>query len=313
LSGAFYTGASELAIMNSNGIKEYFEETKSNLAVVATGIDTSGYSSASSRNVDDIDHVKLIEEALESAKTYGKTISVEPGEYPVILEEYAVAEMLIYLSWIAFNAEAVEEKISFVTPNKGEQLFPEMLNVHDDALSQDTFIMPMDYEGLPKTRVDFIKNGIVTGDVVNNYYQAMKNGIEPTGHGLPPSSGLSSSIAFHSAVDPGKDSADDLLSNMKKGIFIKRFHYLTTVHPLKTLLSGMTRDGIFWVENGKITARISNLRFTQSIIEALKNIKGMSRERKTIWFRDFSVEYPTSMVVPRMYIDKFNFTGKTEF
>jgi predicted Zn-dependent protease len=100
---------------------------------------------------------------------------------------------------------------------------------------------------------------------------------------------------------------------MGTGLIVKRFHYLTTVHPLKTTFSGMTRDGVFWVENGRITARVKDMRFTQSILEAIKNIKGISKERKRIWFGDYSLDFPVTSVVPRLYIEKYNFTGKTEF
>lgn len=313
LSGAFYTGSSELAVMNTNGVREYFRETRANLSVVASGVKTSGYASASSRNVDDINHISLIEEALESAQEREKTIELDSGEYPVVLEEYAVADLILLFSFFSFSADAVAEGRSFVDPHKGQQLFSKNINIYDDALEPGTFRMPFDYEGVPKTRLDFIKGGTVTGQVAYNNYLAGKENRDSTGHGLPPTAGLTRAFPLHIFMGAGEDKKEDLLKKMGTGLLVKRFHYLTPVHPLKTIISGMTRDGVFQVENGKIKARVKNMRFTQSVIDALKNTKGISRERKLIWMRDFSVDMPICAMVPRIYIDKFNFTGNTEF
>lgn len=313
LSGAFYTGEDETAIMNTNGVKAYTCGTKSNLAVIASAKDTSGYAAVSSRDVDEIDHVRLVEEALESAKKIGEMKELEPGEYPVILDEYAVSEMLLYLSYISMSTESAEDGESFIPLNKGKQLFGEDISIYDDAYSPETLRTPFDYEGTPKRRVDFIKQGVVTGELTCNNYEAKRLGIKSTGHALPPLSGLSSTIPFNLIMEGGKYSEEELMEKMGTGILVKRFHYLTFVHPLNTLISGMTRDGVFWVENGKIVSSVQNMRFTQSIIEALKNVKGMTKSRKLIWFRENSMTFPFSSVVPRLYIDKFNFTGKTEF
>ncbi|MFP4496569.1 MAG: TldD/PmbA family protein [Vulcanimicrobiota bacterium] len=312
LSGAFYTGQNELAILNSQGVEGYFNGTKANIAVIASGNDVNGYAAASSRNVDDIDHIKLIEEALEGAKKY-PVKELEPGEYPVILDEYAVSELVMYLAEMAFEINSAEEGKSFVPHYVNEKLFPEQVSIYDDALDPHTFSMPFDYEGVAKKRVDFIKKGVITGDLAYNNYMAQKQGIESTGHGLPPGNGISNSASFHLIMEPGKASQEELFEKMGTGLYVKRFHYLTTVHPLKTILSGMTRDGFFWVENGKITHRVHNMRFTQSIIEALKSVKEAAQDRKLIWFRDFSVNFPITTIIPKLFIEKFNFTGRTEF
>lgn len=313
LSGAFYTGVQEAAVANSNGLRAYTNGTLSNIAVTASAKETSGYASTSGRDVDEIDHTRLIEEALESAKDYGKTISLEPGEYPVVLEEYAIADLLIYLSWVAFSSESAADGKSFIIPHKGERLFGEHISIYDDGLNPETFTTPFDYEGVPKKRVDFIKKGTVTGQLTYNTYAAHKENTVPTGHGLGPREGLADSMATHIFMEPGRMTNRQLLEKMGDGLLVKRFHYLTSVHPLKTLVSGMTRDGVFKVENGKITARVKNMRFTNSIINALKHVKAMSAKRKKVWFREFSLNNPMSIVTPRVFIDKFNFTGQTEF
>ena len=313
LNGAFYTGASEVAVANSNGLSAYHIGTKSNIVALTSGKDVSGYASMSSRNVDDIDYTRLVEESLASAKKYNGVRNLEPGKYPVILEEYAVAEMLIYLSDMALTADSVENEHSFVVPEKGKKLFGEHINLFDDAMNPATFMMACDYEGVPKKRLDFIRGGVVTGNYTHNNFTAGKEGVKSTGHALPPGSGISRSYPFQMFMDTGKHSYNDMLKEMGTGVLVKRFHYLTAVHPLKTIISGMTRDGVFWVENGEITGRLNNMRFTQSIIEALKNVKALSNTRKLIWFRDFTLNFPLCMMVPRLYIEDFNFTGQTEF
>ena len=313
LNGAFYSGYSETAVANSKGIEAYHIGSKANIVALTSSKDVSGYASMSSRNVDDINYTKLIEEALESSKTYGEVQNLKPGKYPVILEEYAVAEMLIYLSSMAFSADSVENEHSFVIPHKGEKLFGEDIEIFDDSMNPGTFMMPFDYEGVPKTRLDFIRGGVVTGKYSHNTYTASKIGEKSTGHALPPGNGLSRAYPFQMFMDAGTVSYDEMMKKMDNGVLIKRFHYLTTVHPLKTMLSGMTRDGFFKVENGEITARLNNMRFTQSVIECLKNVKAISKERKLIWFRDFTLDFPICVLVPRLYIEDFNFTGQTEF
>lgn len=313
LNGAFYTGASELATANSNGHTAYHIGTKSNIVALTSGKDVSGYASMSSRNVDDIDYTRLVEESLASTKTYNGIKSLEPGKYPVILEEYAVAEMLIYLSDMALTANSVENEHSFVIPEKDKKLFGDHISLFDDGMNPATFMMPFDYEGVPKRRLDFIKNGTVTGNYTHNTYTAGKIGAKSTGHALPPGAGISATEPFQMFMEAGKHSCDEMVKDMGTGVLVKRFHYLTTVHPLKTIISGMTRDGVFWVENGEIVARLNNMRFTQSIIDAFKNTKALSDVRKLIWFRDFTLDFPICMTVPRLYIEDFNFTGQTEF
>jgi predicted Zn-dependent protease len=313
LHGAFYTGATELAVANSNGIRAYNRGTLSNIAAITASTDTSGYATDSSRNVDELDHIKLVEEALEAAKTYGEIKNLEPGKYPVILEEYAISEMLIYLSSMGLTADSVENGHSFVPHNKGKEMFGRNISLYDDGYCPDSFVVPFDFEGVPRRRVDFIKNGVITGDITHNNYTAAKEGIPSTGHALTPDSGISRTMPFNMIMEPGDKTCDELIAGMERGVLVKRFHYLTTVHPLKTIISGMTRDGVFWVENGKISHRLRDMRFTQSILDLFKNIKAMSSSRKTIWFRDYTLDFPMNVVVPRFYVEDFNFTGQTEF
>ncbi|MCD4784673.1 MAG: TldD/PmbA family protein [Candidatus Eremiobacteraeota bacterium] len=313
LSGAFYTGASETAVMNSNGVRAYHICTKANITTLTASKDTSGYAAGSSRDVDKLDYIRLVEEALESAGAYNEITTLPPGEYPVILEEYAVADLLLYLAFMGMTADSVEDGHSFITPHAGKKIFKKDISIYDDGLNPDTFMIPFDYEGVPKRRTEFIKEGIVTGEYTQNTYTAGREGKESTGHALPPGAGLSATLPSNLFMEAGNKTNEEMMKQMGTGILIKRFHYLTEVHPLKTIVSGMTRDGVFRVENGEITARVTNMRFTQSIIEAFKHIKSISSNRKLIWFREYTLDFPITLVIPRLYIDKFNFTGQTEF
>jgi len=313
LSGAFYTGASETAVMNSNGVRAYHLGTKANITALTSSKDTSGYAAGSSRDVDKLDYIRLVEEALESAKSYNELKTLPPGEYPVILEEYAVADLLLYLAFMGMTANSVEDGRSFIPPHTGKKIFKKDVCIYDDSLDPDTFMTPFDYEGVPKRRIDFIKEGMVTGEYTRNTYTAGKQGKESTGHALPPGAGLTMSLPSNLFMEAGNKTNKEMMKQMGTGLLVKRFHYLTEVHPLKTIVSGMTRDGVFWVEKGEITARVTNMRFTQSIIDAFKNIKSISSHRKLIWFREFTLDFPITLVMPRLYIEKFNFTGQTEF
>jgi len=314
LNGAFYTGVSEIAVANSHGVRAYNIGTMSDLTALTSSSDASGYAGASSRNVDDLDYIRLVEESLDSAKKYGEVRTLEPGKYPVILEGYAVADMLMFLSYISFSSESVQDGHSFIVPNKGKKLFNDDITIYDDGLNPAIFMMPFDFEGTPKRRIDFIRKGVVTGKYTHNSYTAGKEGQSSTGHAMPSTIGLTKAYPTQIVMENGTSSREEMVKEMGRGLLVKRFHYLTAVHPLKTIISGMTRNGVFLIENGQIKARVNNMRFTQSVIESLKNVKAISSERKLIWLRDFSLDFPIAFLVPKyLFIENFSFTGQTEF
>jgi PmbA protein len=304
-SGAFTTGAHELAVANSLGIFAYYPTTSADISTVIMSDDSSGYSAVTAWKVGDINTEAIGSEAVEKALRSRNPRDLPPGRYPVVLEEYAVADFMSMFSYLGFGALSVQEGRSFMIGNFGKQIMSEAISIWDDGLDPTGLPMPFDFEGVPRQRVDLITEGVAEA-VVYDSYTAGKEGKASTGHGLP-SPNTFGPIPAHTFMAPGEVSKEEMLASMERGLWVTRFHYTRPVHPKLVIITGMTRDGTFLVENGEIAYPIKNLRFTQSYLEALANVEAVSRETKLQqnWFGGTRT--------PSLKLSEFEFTGATEF
>jgi len=227
----------------------------------------------------------------------------EPGLYDVILTEYAAADILTFLGYVALGGTAFEEGRSFMSGRLGDRIMGENIDIFDDGTDLRTMAMPFDWAGVPKRKVPLISKGIAKG-VVYDAFTAQKYGRENTGHGLP---GARGGIPAHIILAPGESSLDEMISGSKKAILVNRFHYTRVAEPMKVVITGMTRDGTFLVEDGEIKHPIKNLRFTQSYLEAMNNVEAIGSALK------IQGSYVGSVTVPALKIRDFNFTGTTSF
>jgi len=305
-SGAFTTAAQEIAVANSLGIFAYHPTSFADLEMVIMADSGSGYAHATSLDVSQIDAQALGQEATEKALRSRDPIEIEPGDYTVILEEHAVEEMLFYLTYLGFGALAVQEKRSFMTDRFGEKIVGRNISLWDDGLDPQGLPMPFDYEGVPKKKVDFIRGGLATS-VVYDTYTAGREEKESTGHALPAPNPYGP-LPANRFMAAGQATKEEMLASTERGIWVTRFHYMNPVHPFKTIITGMTRDGTFLIERGEVTRPIKNLRFTQSILEALSSVEMIGKERKL-----FLSSHLGCGCVPALKIDNFTFTGVTEF
>lgn len=306
-SGAFTTAAQEIAVANSLGVFAYYPTTLTDLEIVIMGDSGSGYAHATSVNVTQIDAQALGQEAIEKALRSRDPIEIEPGDYTVILEEHAVEEMLFYLTYLGCGALAVQEQRSFMTDRFGEKIVGRNISLWDDGLDPQGLPMPFDYEGVPKRKVDFIREGLATSVVYDTYTAGREERKESTGHALPAPNPYGP-FPGNRFLAPGEATKEEMLASTEKGIWITRFHYMNPVHPFKTIITGMTRDATFLIEKGEIARPIKNLRFTQSILEALCSVEMIGKERKLLLSSSLGCG-----CVPALKIDKFTFTGVTEF
>jgi len=305
-SGAFTIAAEEIAVANSLGVFAYYPATLADLEIVIMAHSGSGYAHTTSVDVTQIDAQALGQEAIEKALRSRDPIEIEPGDYTVILEEHAVEEMLFYLTDLGCGALAVQEKRSFMTDRFGEKIVGRNISLWDDGLDPQGLPLPFDYEGVPKRKVDFIREGLVTA-VVYDSYTAGREGKESTGHALPAPNPYGP-FSMNRFLAPGEATKEEMLASTERGIWVTRFHYMNPVHRFKTIITGMTRDGTFLIEKGVITRSIKNLRFTQSILEALSSVKMIGKERKLLLSSHLGCG-----CVPALKIDDFTFTGVTEF
>jgi PmbA protein len=306
VSGSFATGVLSVAVANSRGVRARHTGTRAQLVTVMmdnlAGNAASGYAHAGSTDVTQIDAAAVGREAADKgARSRGAT-EIEPGEYEVVLEEYAVATVLEYLAFIGFSALALEEGRSFM--ELGKQVMGENVSIWDDGHDATGVPSPIDFEGVTRRRVELIREGVASA-VVHDAATAHRAGTSSTGHALP-APNVWGPVPSNLFMAPGAASKDELLAGIQRGVWVTRFHYVNPVHPKKAILTGMTKDGTFLVEDGEIVRPVMNLRFTQSIPEAFGTIQALSADTKLL-----PGEYFGAYRVPAVRLGSFNFTGVT--
>jgi predicted Zn-dependent protease len=304
-AGAYGTGASSIAVANSHGIRRYRTLTSSDATVIAIGASGSGYAT----NIDrrNVDVVALGDEATSKATLCaGSLEDIEPGMYDVIIEPAATAEVVDWMNLITLSGASFDDGSSFFVNNVGKQLLGSNFTLTDDALDPAFLPFPFDLEGLPKRRVALIERGVIRTPVVDKAY-ADRLGFAPTANCWS-LGGAEHGSAFHLAIDGGDSTREELIRSTKHGIWVTRFNYVNgLLEPKTALMTGTTRDGTFLIRDGEVVARLPNLRWTQSIVEAFSRIEGLSRERGrvTTWYNGFG-----GTIAPVMKIAGWNFTGK---
>jgi predicted Zn-dependent protease len=305
-AGSFSTGVMTIAVANSTGIRATHRSTRASLLTVmmdgfASGA-ASGYAHAGSSDIGDIDAEALGAEAAAKGEGTRGAQALEAGEYEVILEEYAVAGLLEYLSYIGFSGLALEEGRSFM--ELGKRVMGEDVSIWDDGSDPSGLPSPIDFEGVVRKRVDLVQNGVAHA-VVQDAATGARAGTGSTGHGLP-APNLMGPMALNMFMAPGTTPRDELIAGVERGVWVTRFHYINPVHPKKAILTGMTKDGTFLIEGGKLTRPVLNFRFTQSIPEAFSDVRAASRETKLL-----PGEFFGAARVPALRLGSFNFTGTT--
>lgn len=305
-SGAFETSTSELAIGNSEGVFAFQTDTLANVNTVIMSDTSSGYADRYAVDVDQIDVEAVAAEAIDKALRSRNPTRLDPGTYEVILEEYAVSDILDFIAFLGLSAKAVEEERSFMNGNFGRRIVGEGINIWDDAMDPRGIPVAFDFEGVAKQRVDFFINGVANAVCYDSYTAGKEKNKTSTGHALP-AGDTYGPLPGNMFLGPGTSTKEEMLASTKRGIWVSRFHYTRDVHPTKVVVTGMTRDGTFLIENGEITRPVNNFRFTQGYLEALNNVLAIGKETKIQ--REL---YPFNRV-PALKIAAWNFTGVTEY
>ncbi|CAN5764481.1 TldD/PmbA family protein [soil metagenome] len=301
--GSFKTVTEHLAVANSHGIAAEEERTYGHLITVAMGPDgEAGYAEGAAVDHRAIDAAALGREAAGKAGASRNTQPVEPGDYPVVLEEYAVTDLLDMLGYVGFSALAVQEERSFFEP--GKKIGSELVTIVDDASDPAGMPAAFDYEGVAKQRVTLLDRGVCSA-VVHDAQTAAKAGRDSTGHGLPAPNPWGP-FPLNQIMFAGESSRDELIGGLERGLLVTRFHYTNPVHQKLAIVTGMTRDGLFLVEGGEVRGPVRNLRFTQSYLEALAGVEAVGSERRLL--RGFL----GPVLVPAVRISAFTFTGATQ-
>jgi len=303
VAGALQVSITEHALVNSKSLTAFDMSTSVEFICVVFSDEGSGYASKAATSVDDMDFSQMAEEAVQKCKLNTESQTISPGRYTVFLDEYAVGDMIKTLSAMGFGAHQVQRGQSFMSGRIGEKMMDERINIWDDALNSEGLPAKFDVEGVPKKKVSIIDDGAPAGPVYD-LKTARDAGCESTGHAS--GRGPGSPAANNLLVATDEASKEDMISDIKRGIYITRFHYIAPVNAAQTRWSGMTRDGTFLIEDGKITDPLLNLRFDDRIIDSLSKVRDISSQGITIKGRGAAV------TAPAMSIDDFNITGTTQ-
>ena len=289
-----------LAIANSRGLFAYHVGTDAAFRISALDGAASGWAARESYRASDIDGEALAARAAEKAVRSRDPVSWDPGRYTVVLEPDAVADLLTDMSWISVGALAVQEGRSFLSGRIGERVVGENITLRDDPYHPLHRGSPFDAEGMPTLPTTIIERGVAKTPVYDRQ-TAAKDGRESTGHGLPVPNTIGP-LARHLVLEGGRGSTEELLRGIERGLWITRVWYTNVVDPKTVTLTGMTRDGLFAIENGRITRAVRNFRFNQSIVQMLNEVEAMS-----------APERAGGVVCPGLRVRNFHMSSVTEF
>ncbi|MGA2436588.1 MAG: TldD/PmbA family protein, partial [Bryobacteraceae bacterium] len=302
-AGIYATHESAEAILNSRGLSAYYFDTSSQFSITAMCGDSSGWAKASAPDLRDLDPIALARRASEKAARSVRPHDLAPGRYTAILEPSAVQD-LVGQMFYDFSATAMEDQRSFLTGRIGKRLFAPEIQIADDVYHPLQSGAPFDGEGVPRQRLALVENG-VPKEIAYCREAAARARTAPTGHGFPlPNE--SGEAPANIVIEGGTTPLDRMIASTQRGILVTRFWYIREVDPYEKIMTGMTRDGTFLIEDGEIVCGIRNFRFNQNLIALLANVEAMSPAGRT------SGEEAFDMVAPAMKVRDFHFTETTK-
>ncbi len=303
-AGIYSTGEFVHAVVNSRGVFAYHIETRSVCSVTAMAGDSSGWAKESAPDHRRLDPAGLARRAAEKASGSGRPIELGPGRYTVILEPAAVVDLVGQI-FDDFSGTALEEQRSFLNDRMGKPLFGENITIRDDVFHPLQGGAPFDGEGVPRRALLLVRRGVPV-EVAYGRRAAAKAGVEPTGHGFPVPNEAGEAPA-NIVIEGGETRLEELIGSTERGILVTRLWYIREVDPYEKIMTGMTRDGTFLIEGGRLVRGIRNLRFNQSVPAMLRKVEAMSRAVRAAGEEAFD------MVVPAMKVQDFRFTEVTRF
>lgn len=310
--GYVTSGDCELAVAASTGLLAAQRFTDATALVLAADDGASGYASSTAWAWNAVDAAAAGREAAAKAERTRGAAGLDVGPHRAVLEPYAIAELLQWFAYSAFNGLALVEERSFLSGRLGEKVFDPRITLVDDALDTRGLPKAFDFEGTPKQRVTLVEEGVARSVVWDRTTAARAGaGAASTGHALGAEERAYGPIPYALALAPGEaESVDELVALVGEGIYVTRLHYLGIVNAREGILTGMTRDGTFRIRDGRLAEPLVNLRFTVAVPEVLADIPGLTRERSLVNGSDFyDQRYPHGALVPAIATARFDVTG----
>jgi predicted Zn-dependent protease len=315
-AGIYSSSETADAVVNSNGLSVFHRQTAAEVSITMLAGDSSGWQKANFPDVRNLQPPRMAEIAAEKARTSRGPKELAPGKYTVILEPSAVLDLMGFMFW-DFSGQAILDQRSFLNNRIGTKLFGENITIVDDVRHPLQSNAPFDGEGVCRRRVSLVENGVIRNLVyARNSAARMRKSpvadkvgeIRVTGHGFPLPNEMGEAPTNIVFITPGHEqSVEQMIAGADRAILITRLWYIREVDPYEKILTGMTRDGTFVVEDGKVRYGIRNFRFNQSLIDTLNHVEAMSPAVRA------SGEESFDMVAPAMRVSGFNFTEVTRF
>lgn len=302
-AGFTRTMQSGISVVNSQGARASFDGTDAAINVKMNGPDSTGYAEAYTTDVSRLDASELGERSAKKAAASKSPRAARPGYWTVILEPAAFGEFFSCITG-HFSAQSVDEGSSFLCDSLDRKCAGSNVTIWDDYAHPLAPGMPFDFEGAPTQRIALVKDGVAAAFVTDSYWAA-KLARPNTGHALPAPNTFGP-MPRNTVIEPGTKSVEQLIAETERGLLVTRFWYLRPVDERRTIITGMTRDGTFMIEDGQLTHGVHNLRFNQSVLEALSACEFSNTQHRT-------ASYHYSTVVPAVKIERFNFSSETDF
>ena len=315
-AGIVSTAESAEGIFNSRRLAEWHTQTSSEISITMLAADSSGWQKANSPNVANLNAAALAETAAGKAFESASPREIPTGKYTVILEPAAVLDIVGFM-FFDFGGLSILDQRSFLNNRVGSKLFGENIDIWDDVSHPLQSGPSFDGEGVRRQKVQLVEHGVVKRLVYarataekmkRSEYKDKVGPIMPTGHGFPLPNEMGEApmnIVFGASPEP--KSIDQMVATTERGVLVTRLWYIREVDPYEKILTGMTRDGTFYVEDGKVRHGVRNFRFNQSVIQMLSNVEATGTPGRA------SGEESFDMVVPAMKVREFNFTEVTKF
>ena len=303
-AGIFSSGQTQTMQCNSRGLLAIHRQTQAEFSVTMQQGSAASWAKANAADVRQFDSLSLSKIASEKAARAQDPIELAPGNYTVILEPAAVLDLIGFLFY-DFSATAVADKRSCFSNRLRKQLLGKNITITDDAYHPEQLGAAFDGEGLPRQRITLVDCGVIK-NLVYSRRSAKRAKTKPTGHGfaLPNEYG---EAPMNLVVAGGKSSLPEMIASTDRGLLVTRLWYIREVDPYEKIMTGMTRDGLFLVEKGKVGKAVRNFRFNQSILEMLRNVELLGPAHRA------TAEESFEMVVPPMKVTHFHISEVTKF
>jgi len=302
-AGIFSSTSAAGALLNSRGLYAEHRETKAEFSV--TFLDGgSGWAKGNFTRASELNIEELAARACEKALANRDPKEIPPGRYTVILEPAAVLDLVGFLFY-DFAGTAVLDQRSCFTNQVGKKVFGENITITDDVFHAGQAGAPWDGEGVPRQAVALVERGVLKS-LVYARHTAKKMNAQPTGHGFPLPNEYGEA-PMNLVFAGGSTSVDEMIRTTERGVLVTRLWYIREVDPYQKILTGMTRDGTYLVENGRVRQAARNLRFNQSLKEMLNQVELLGPAVRAAGEESFE------MVVPPMRVRDFHFTEVTKY